>query len=77
MIKGQLKELPSVSQVLHEIKSDISLHNRYIKEIINCQVFIRVYKNYQKQCSEAPTLSQYRMDFGETKTNRKAPVGAP
>ncbi len=38
MIKGQLKELPSVSQVLHEIKSDISLHNRYIKEIINCEI---------------------------------------
>ena len=36
MIKEQLKELPSVSQVLHQIKSDISLHNRYIK--IGCVI---------------------------------------
>ncbi|MED5265934.1 MAG: L-seryl-tRNA(Sec) selenium transferase, partial [Candidatus Neomarinimicrobiota bacterium] len=38
MIKEQLKELPSVSQVLHEIENGISLHNRYIKEIINCEI---------------------------------------
>lgn len=35
MSDSQLKSLPSVSEVLLEINSDISLHNNYIKFIIN------------------------------------------
>ena len=40
MISKQLKELPSISQVMHEINNDITLHNRYLKEIINLQIKI-------------------------------------
>ena len=32
MKKTSLKDLPSVHQVLLEIKDDISLHNNYLKE---------------------------------------------
>ena len=35
MKKTSLKDLPSVHQVLLEIKDDISLHNNYLKFIIN------------------------------------------
>ena len=38
MISKQLKELPSVSQVIHEINNSINLHNRYLKEIINLEI---------------------------------------
>ena len=38
MISKQLKELPSVSQVMHEINNSINLHNRYLKEIINLEI---------------------------------------
>ena len=38
MINKQLKELPSVSQVMHEINNSINLHNRYLKEIINLEI---------------------------------------
>jgi L-seryl-tRNA(Ser) seleniumtransferase len=38
MINKQLKELPSVSQVIHEINDSITLHNRYLKYIINSEI---------------------------------------
>ena len=38
MINKQLKEIPSISQVLLEIDQSISLHNRYIKNIINSEI---------------------------------------
>lgn len=38
MINKQLKELPSVSQVIHEINDSITLHNRYLKDIINSEI---------------------------------------
>jgi len=38
MINKQLKELPSVSQVIHEINDIINLHNRYLKDIINSEI---------------------------------------
>ena len=38
MLNKQLKELPSVSQVIHEINDSITLHNRYLKDIINSEI---------------------------------------
>ena len=38
MINKQLKELPSVSQVIHEINDSITIHNRYLKDIINSEI---------------------------------------
>ena len=38
MIKKQLKELPSVSQVIHEINDSITIHNRYLNYIINSEI---------------------------------------
>ena len=38
MLNKQLKELPSVSQVMHEINDSITLHNRYLKDIINSEI---------------------------------------
>lgn len=38
MINKQLKELPSVSQVIHEINDSITLYNRYLKDIINSEI---------------------------------------
>ena len=38
MINKQLKEIPSISQVLLEVDQSISLHYRYIKNIINSEI---------------------------------------
>ena len=38
MINKQLKEIPSISQVLLEIDQSILLHDRYIKNIINSEI---------------------------------------
>ena len=38
MLNKQLKELPSVSQVIHEINDSITLYNRYLKDIINSEI---------------------------------------
>ena len=46
MIGKQLKELPSVSQVMLEINDNISLHIRYIKYIINSE--IKLYRKLAK-----------------------------
>ena len=49
MIGKQLKELPSVSQVMLEINDNISLHIRYIKYIINSE--IKLYRKLAKSNS--------------------------
>ena len=46
MIGKQLKELPSVSQVMLEINDNISLHIRYIKYIFNSE--IKLYRKLAK-----------------------------
>ncbi|MEC9273737.1 MAG: L-seryl-tRNA(Sec) selenium transferase [Candidatus Neomarinimicrobiota bacterium] len=38
MINKQLKKLPSVSQVIHELNDSITLYNRYLKDIINSEI---------------------------------------
>ena len=54
MINKQLKEIPSISQVLLEIDQSISLHNRYIKEIIEQKdtkviIFFLLFKSVLKK----------------------------
>jgi len=46
MSKKQLKQLPSVSEVLLEVDQSITLHNNYIKEVINTE--LRVYRRMAK-----------------------------
>ena len=46
MINKYLQELPSVSQVLHEISGSISMHNKYIKYIISSE--IKIYRRLAK-----------------------------
>ena len=46
MIDKQLKELPSVSQVILEINDNISLNIKYIKYIINSE--IKLYRKLAK-----------------------------